>query len=92
MSAELWVKNGAFRSSIKSLKNGLKIGLMGLIEYDWIAIMKSNLAPEDYKFIDYNEKASELIRFFKSEKCDIIIALTHMRNYNDMYIIVKIVI
>ena len=57
---------------------------MGLIEYDWIAIMKSNLAPEDYIFIDYNEKASELIKFFKSEKCDIIIALTHMRNYNDL--------
>ena len=65
-------------------KNGLKIGVMGLIEYDWLAISKNNLAPEDYKFIDYSEKAIELIKLFQDEKCDLIIALTHMRNYNDM--------
>ena len=66
-------------------KNGLKIGVMGLIEYDWLVIQKINLAPEDYKFVDYSDKARELIKFFQDEKCDIIIALTHMRNYNDLY-------
>ena len=68
-------------------KNGLKIGVMGLIEYDWLSIMKTILVPLDYKYIDYCEKAEELIKYFKSEKCDVIISLTHMRNYNDMYTI-----
>ena len=28
-------------------------------------------------------KAKKLVEFFKNHNCDVIIALTHMRNYND---------
>ena len=64
-------------------KNGLKIGFMGLIESDWVQT-QNNIEPGEYIFEDFNLCAKRLIQFFKSNGCDLIIALTHMRNYNDM--------
>jgi 5'-nucleotidase len=60
----------------------LKIGFMGLIEYDWVFTQPS-LKPSDYEYEDFITKAKKLVKFLKNNNCDVIIALTHMRNYND---------
>lgn len=55
---------------------------MGLIEYDWV-LTQNKIKPSDYEYVDFIDKARELTKLLKSENCDVIIALTHMRNYND---------
>jgi 5'-nucleotidase len=55
---------------------------MGLIEFDWVHT-QNKIKPNDYKYVDFVEKAKELSIEFKEKQCDIIIALTHMRTHND---------
>lgn len=55
---------------------------MGLIEYDWLATINT-IKKENFIFIDFIIKAKELSKHFKDIGCDFIIALTHMRTYND---------
>lgn len=55
---------------------------MGLIEFDWITTINS-IKKENFIFIDFIVKAKELSKFFQENGCDFIIALTHMRTYND---------
>lgn len=61
----------------------IKIGFMGLIELDWL-VSQSTVKPEYYVYKDFIECGKKLVEFFQKEKCDLIIALTHMRNYNDV--------
>ncbi len=56
---------------------------MGLIEYDWV-LTQSAIKPTEYIYEDFIDVAKKKVIYFKNEKCDMIIALTHMRNYNDM--------
>lgn len=55
---------------------------MGLIELEWVET-QNNIDRGDYTYIDYVEKAEELIALFKAENCDLIVAVTHMRTYNE---------
>jgi hypothetical protein len=56
---------------------------MGLIEYEWI-LTQNKIKKEDYIYVDFIVKARELSYFLKvSEKCDMVIALTHMRTHNE---------
>lgn len=61
---------------------GIKIGLMGLVEHEWIDTL-ATLDPEDVTFEDYVEKGKELSRTLKNQGVDLVIALTHMRWPND---------
>lgn len=51
---------------------------MGLAEEEWLGLL---VYPDESELIydDYVVCAKKLINFFKEAKCDIIIALTHMR-------------
>ena len=56
---------------------------MGLIERDWI-FTQSKIKPSDFFYVDFVEKAKELVEFLKNNKnCDLLIALTHMRAHNE---------
>ena len=55
---------------------------MGLIEFEWIETL-NKIDKTSYIYYDFIEKAKELCKFFKSQNCDFIIALTHMRRNND---------
>ena len=60
-----------------------QIGFIGLIEYEWI-LTQNKINKEDFIYVDFIEKAKELSYFLKvTEKCDMIIALTHMRTHNE---------
>lgn len=53
---------------------------MGLIEYDWLITLET-IPTEAVKYTDFVEKAKELcVKLKTEEKCDLIVALTHMRN------------
>lgn len=55
---------------------------MGLIELDWIETL-NKVDKNEFIYIDFIIKAKELSKFFKENNCNFIIALTHMRTYND---------
>ncbi|KAG6940961.1 hypothetical protein G0U57_011445 [Chelydra serpentina] len=63
--------------------NNMKIGLMGLVEEDWLdtlpTINKSNL-----NYIDYVKAANKISAELKAEGAGLIIAMTHMKWINDI--------
>ncbi|XP_053156537.1 snake venom 5'-nucleotidase-like isoform X2 [Hemicordylus capensis] len=63
--------------------NNMNIGLMGLVEEDWLdtlaTIKKSNL-----HYVDYVKVANQLSVELKAEGAELIIAMTHMKWINDM--------
>lgn len=58
---------------------GLKLGIFGVAGEDWVGIMKNHY--ED--MLEYHEVGEHSVKMCKilreEQKCDIIIALTHMR-------------
>ncbi|KAL3309485.1 hypothetical protein Ciccas_011968 [Cichlidogyrus casuarinus] len=66
---------------------GLRIGLIGILEEEWVATL-SCIAAEDVYVEPFCESARKLARQLKDPvetdpPCDIVIALTHMRLPND---------
>lgn len=73
-------------STIKTLvieHEGVKIGLIGIAEQEWIATLGCFDADE-LEYQDFVEATQEFAyELREKEKCDFIIALTHMRIPND---------
>lgn len=64
-------------------KYGLKFGFVGLAEEDWLHLI--NFEEDNIVFEDFILCAKRLTKLLKEEeKCDLIIALTHMRTHNDV--------
>ncbi|KAI5750625.1 hypothetical protein M8J76_017176 [Diaphorina citri] len=63
--------------------NGKRIGLMGLVEQEWLETLAS-VDPEEITYLDYCEVGRKLGAQLRSEGCDYVIALTHMRTPNDI--------
>jgi 2',3'-cyclic-nucleotide 2'-phosphodiesterase (5'-nucleotidase family) len=55
---------------------------MGLIEHDWVHTQPT-MKPSQFMYEEFIKKGKDLVKFFKTENCNIIIALTHMRNNHD---------
>lgn len=66
-------------------RSGLKFGLIGLIEEEWLSTL-STLDSSDVIYEDFVEKGQQLAKWLKSEpNCvDYVIALTHCRTPNDI--------
>lgn len=62
---------------------GRKIGLMGLVEMEWIETL-GTVEETDVLYTDYVETAKRLVPQLQQEGCELIIALTHMRVPNDL--------
>lgn len=62
---------------------GRKIGFIGLAELEWV----ETLGEVEWETIDYEDFVVCAKRYYKflkeEEKCDLVIALTHMRVPND---------
>lgn len=69
------------RTHILTASNGLKIGLIGLGEREWLETINS--LPPDLIYKSASETARELIPQLRAEGADLIVALTHMREPND---------
>ena len=64
-------------------RGGRRVGIMGLVEYDWMATL-ATIDECDVDFEPFIACARRLSKFLREdEKCDCVIALTHMRVPND---------
>lgn len=70
------------RSTLIIDHGGVRVGLMGLIEEEWLATLNC-VDPAQVRYTDYVEVARTLERQLRSQGCDLVIALTHMRGPND---------
>ncbi|KAL2020631.1 hypothetical protein VTK56DRAFT_8121 [Thermocarpiscus australiensis] len=71
----------AKKTHLITTSNGLKIGLLGLGEREWLETI--NALPPDIIYRSASEVARELVPELRAQGADIIIALTHMREPND---------
>ncbi|KAH9901135.1 Metallo-dependent phosphatase [Cubamyces lactineus] len=73
-------------------RSGIRIGVIGLVEKEWIATVST--WPLQFKYKDMAEVALELSKRLRDpagdHKCDIIIALTHARVPNDIALAKKV--
>lgn len=70
--------------------NGLHIGIIGLVEKEWLATIPSIDMEEDVVYLDFVTKGQELCDFLLAKGCDMVIALTHMRAPNDIILASKV--
>ncbi|KAL8297761.1 hypothetical protein RB597_007237 [Gaeumannomyces tritici] len=71
----------AKRTHMITTSNGIKVGLLGLGEREWLETVNS--LPPDLIYRSASETARELVPQLRAEGADIVIALTHMREPND---------
>ncbi len=71
----------AHKTHMITSSGGIKIGLLGLGEREWLETINS--LPPDIIYRSASEVARELIPQLRAEGADVIIALTHMREPND---------
>ena len=69
--------------------NGVKVGIFALGEKDW-AVSLSCIDAEDIIYESYVEVSRKLVKELRSDNCDIVIALTHMRWRNDVNLAKKV--
>lgn len=69
---------------------GVKIGIMGLVEREWLATLPL-IEVDDVIYIDYVEEARRVCRVLREEEqVDLVVALTHMRVPNDMHLAAEV--
>ena len=61
----------------------IKVGLLGLVEFEWLETLNM-ISLDELDYEDYVEVANVLVKELQDDNCDIIIALTHMREPNDI--------
>ncbi|GAB6023701.1 hypothetical protein CHUAL_008461 [Chamberlinius hualienensis] len=63
---------------------GKKFGLLGLVEYEWLATL-ATIDPDEVTYLDFVQEGRKLARQLKDQQgVDYVIALTHMRSPNDV--------
>lgn len=67
----------------------VKIGIFALAEKDW-AMSLSCIDAEDIIYESYVEVSRKLVKELRDDKCEIVIALTHMRWKNDVNLAKKV--
>lgn len=72
----------AKKSVILNSSNGIKIGIIGLVEREWLDTINS--LPPNLQYRSASKTAIELIPKLREEGADMIIALTHAREPNDI--------
>ena len=70
--------------------NGMQIGIIGLVEKEWLATIPSIDMDQDVIYLDFVAKGEELCELLLSKGCDMVIALTHMRAPNDIILASKV--
>ena len=63
--------------------NGMRLGILGLVERDWLSTIPSLDMEEDVIYLDFVEEGKRLSAKLLDRGADLVIALTHMRAPND---------
>lgn len=64
-------------------RNQVTIGLIGLVEQEWLDTLPT-IDPQEVTYIDFVKAGNQLAEELRNEGCEIVIALTHMRTPNDI--------
>lgn len=64
------------------MHEGIKIGLMGLVEKEWLDTLPT-IDPKEVTYNDFLRVGNQLAAQLRKDGCEIVIALTHMRTPND---------
>ncbi|KAI9873178.1 MAG: hypothetical protein M1830_000748 [Pleopsidium flavum] len=70
------------KTIILTSSNGIKIGFIGLVEREWLDTINS--LPPHLIYKSASATAKELVPILRNDGAEIIIALTHMREPNDL--------
>lgn len=70
------------RTHMLTASNGLKIGVIGLGEREWLETINS--LPPNLIYRSASDTARELAPVLRAEGADMVVALTHMREPNDL--------
>ncbi len=62
---------------------GLRIGLLGLVEREWLLTIPSLDPNKDITYLDFVEEGRRLAAELHADGVDLVVALTHMRSPND---------
>ena len=74
---------GVLKNKVLEIQN-FKIGFLGFAEEAWIDQLTPEIHTEYLKYIDYNQVLREQSKILKKEeKCDLIVAINHMRAPED---------
>ncbi|KAH7346208.1 5'-nucleotidase [Rhexocercosporidium sp. MPI-PUGE-AT-0058] len=78
----------AKKTHILTSSNGIKIGVIGLVEREWLDTINS--LPPDLVYKSVSAVAKELVPGLRAQGAEIIIAVTHQREPNDNKLAEKI--
>merc|ERR1719163_33230 len=62
---------------------GYKVGLLGLVEKEWLETL-STINPEECTYIDHIQEGRRLAKELRAQGAELVLALTHMRMPNDV--------
>lgn len=62
--------------------DGVKVGIVGLAEEEWIDTL-SAVSPDDLRYEDFVACGRRLATKLRDDGCEVVLALTHMREPND---------
>ncbi|CZS96919.1 hypothetical protein WAI453_010237 [Rhynchosporium graminicola] len=71
----------AKKTHILTSSNGIKIGVIGLVEREWLDTINS--LPPDLIYKSVSAVAKELVPNLRAQGCELVIAVTHQRQPND---------
>ncbi|PHH60029.1 hypothetical protein CDD81_2197 [Ophiocordyceps australis] len=71
----------AKRTHMMTMGSGIKVGLIGLVEREWLATLNS--LPPNVIYKSATATAQELVPQLRQQGADIVICLSHMREPND---------
>lgn len=72
----------ALRTTMLTASNGMKVGIIGLVEREWLDTINS--LPPNLKYLSASATAKELCPTLREQGAEIIIAITHQREPNDI--------
>lgn len=72
---------GCQKTVILTASNGIKVGVIGLVEREWLATI--NALPPDLIYKSASATAIELVPKLREQGAEIIVAVTHQREPND---------
>lgn len=69
------------RTVMLTASNGIKVGVIGLVEREWLATL--NALPPNLKYLSASATAAELAPQLREQGAEIVIAISHQRQPND---------
>lgn len=70
------------KTFILESSNGLKVGVIGLVEKEWLDTI--NALPPNLKYTNSSDAARALVPTLRDAGADIIVAVSHQREPNDV--------